>query len=67
MIGDYSVQMALYNSNQKKIYSNWYKVKNYIPVKKELNVSVPSCIGVKEENDPNSRKKNFNIQDLEIK
>lgn len=46
----YTVEFALYNSTQKKLYSRWYKANNTIDVATEDRVAVPSCNGIKEEN-----------------
>jgi hypothetical protein len=56
LIGNYTVEYALFNSAEKKLYSKWYKANNSIDVISEGRVSVPSCAGVKEENDSNSNR-----------
>jgi hypothetical protein len=67
LVGKYIVELALFNTQDKKIYSPFKKVSNYIEVKSEERVSVPSCIGIKEENNPLPSSQVPNIRDLEIK
>ena len=65
--GDYFVELALYNSKEKRLYSRFKRVGNSIEVDDEREVSVPSCVGVKEENKPLPNSKGPSIRDLEIK
>lgn len=65
--GIYQIDMALYNSKTKMRYSNWFPVQNYLAISGDRNVSVPSCLGIKEENTPLPESKMPSIKDLEIK
>jgi len=51
LLGTYSVEFALFNSKEKKLFSRWHKANNTINVITEDRVSIPSCAGIKEEND----------------
>jgi hypothetical protein len=51
LIGSYSIEYALFNSKEKKIFSKWYKANNKIEIASEGRVMVPSCAGVREEDD----------------
>jgi hypothetical protein len=48
--GLYGVEMALYSLKEKKLYSPFFKINNFIHIKKEETLALPSCIGVREEN-----------------
>lgn len=65
--GKYYVEIALMNSKEKRLYTPFKKVSNYIEVDDEQTVSIPSCVGVKEENTPLPSSKGPSIRDLEIK
>ena len=67
LIGEYYVEIALYNSKEKKSYSKFEKLANSISIESEKKISVPSCIGVKEENNPLPSSKTPSIRDFEIK
>lgn len=67
MKGKYIIEIALFNSKNRYIYTPFQKLSNYIDVKKEVTVSVPSCIGIKEENKPLPESRTPSIRDLEIK
>ena len=64
--GDYIVEYALYNSKTKQIYSDWKQAAGHIPVRREEQVSLPSCLGIKEEEKPLPESRRFKLQDLEI-
>ncbi|MAX65786.1 MAG: hypothetical protein QF441_00285 [Bacteriovoracaceae bacterium] len=65
--GKYIVDLALYNSESKQIYSDWLAGDGVLEITQEASVAVNSCIGVKEENQPLPESKMPSIQDLEIK
>lgn len=65
--GEYYVEIALFNSSKKRIYSTFEKVGNSIKISQEQVVTVPSCIGIKEERKPLPSSKEFSLKDLEIK
>lgn len=67
LIGDYIVEYALYNSQTKQLYSNWARVSGTVPITSEKNISLPSCLGIKEEDKPLPESRRFKLQDLEIK
>lgn len=67
MEGGYFVEYALYNSKSKQLYSKWKKVDGFIQVKKERSISIPSCIGIKEEENPLPNSKVPTLKDLEIR
>jgi hypothetical protein len=67
MIGDYTVDFALYDSKSKKRHSIWSKVKGHVLISKERKVTLPSCAGIKEENGPGRKtNRNYNIKNLQI-
>lgn len=66
LIGDFIIEYALYNSKTKQLYSNWARVAGHIKIRSEQNVSLPSCLGIKEENSPLPESRRFKLQDLEI-
>jgi len=64
--GRFHVQYALYNSKTKQIFSDWRQADGFAVVGSERAVSLPSCIGVKEEKKPLRKSKDFNLNDLKI-
>jgi hypothetical protein len=68
MIGDYGVEFALYDSKMKKRHSIWSKVQGYIQISKERKVTLSSCEGIKEENNPGAKSnRSYDIKSLQIK
>lgn len=67
LVGKYIVDLALYNSKTKRVYSSWYPINGVIDITREMASSVASCNGIKEENNPLPESKMPSIQDLEIK
>lgn len=67
LVGTYFVELALFNSKAKKLFSKFERVGNTIEINGEIKVSVPSCIGIKEEENPLPSSKGPSIRDLEIK
>lgn len=67
LMGKYIVEIALYNSKEKRIYTSFKKLSNTIEVSSEHRVSVPSCIGVKQELNPLPSTLTPSIRNLEIK
>lgn len=65
--GDYLVEVALFNSNSKRLFSNWYPLNQFISVSSEVNKRVKSCIGVKEELKPLPDSRAPRIEDLRIR
>lgn len=65
--GIYNVDIALYNSKSKMIFSNWHPIGGTLIVNSEVMVPVASCNGVREENVPLPQSKMPSIKDLEIK
>jgi len=51
LFGQYIVEYALFNKKEKKIFSKWYRANNIVEVQTEDRVILPSCSGIKEEND----------------
>jgi hypothetical protein len=68
MIGDYTVDFALYDSKSKKRHSIWSKVQGHVVISKERKVTLPSCAGVKEENGPGRSRdsRSYNRKNLQI-
>ena len=66
MLGDFIVEYALYNSKTKQLFSEWKKAYGHIPITREERVSLPSCLGIKEEEKPLPESRRFKLQDLEI-
>lgn len=64
--GAFQIKYALYNSKTKQIFSKWFQVDGRAVVKEERAVSLPSCLGVKEELKPLPESKGFNLRDLKI-
>lgn len=50
LLADFKIELALMNSKEKILYSKWLKIGNFIRVESEAEVSIPSCAGVKSEN-----------------
>ena len=67
LVGKYIVEIALYNSKEKRIYTPFKQLSNTIEISSEERVSVPSCIGIKEELNPLPSSRMPSIRDLEIK
>lgn len=65
--GEYLVEMALYSSSLRTTYSKWLPLLKKVIVEKEHNISVPSCIGIKEEEKSFSENSPLDIRKLEIK
>lgn len=65
--GEYFVEIALYSSKDKRLYTPFKRVSNKVKVEGEKKISIPSCVGVKEENRPLPSSKSPSIRDLEIK
>ena len=64
--GEYLIDVALYDARAKKRFSKWIPLENKLVVNSEEKVTVPSCIGVKEEYNPLRQSRQPNIKDLEI-
>lgn len=67
MLGEYHVDLALYNSKTKQRYSGWFPVGKEIKITEEIKRTVASCIGIKEENNPLPQSRPLDIRNLEIK
>lgn len=67
LIGVYHIDMALYSAKTKIIHSKWLPVKGALHITQETPVSVPSCLGIKEENTPLPESNMPSLRDLEIK
>lgn len=67
LIGNYVVDIALYNSKSKYRFSKWLPTNGIIRVTQEIPRSVASCLGVKEELVPLRESRIPDIRDLEIK
>lgn len=65
--GDYYLDFAFYNSSKKQIYSGWFPVDGKIKISQEIARTLPTCIGIKEENQPLPESRIPDIKDLEIK
>lgn len=65
--GIYQLDIALYNSKTKMRYGRWLPAKNGLVIERDKIISVPSCIGIKEEHRPLPQSKLPKIQDLEIR
>lgn len=65
--GDYFVEAALYSSSLRITYSKWFQLQNVLQINKEIEVSLPSCLGIKEEDKPLPESRLRDIRDLEIK
>ncbi len=65
--GKYFVEIALYSSKDKRLYTPFKRVSNTVEVDDEKTIPVPSCVGVKEEKNPLPSSKGPSIRDLEIK
>lgn len=66
MEGTYRIEVAFYNSSQKRLYSAWYGADQMILVKNESKVDVKSCRGIKEENNPLPSSRTPRLKDLQI-
>ena len=64
--GKFKVKYALYNSKTKQVFSKWTDVAGAISVTEERSISVPSCLGIKEELKPLPESRDFNLKDFEI-
>ncbi|MCO4754186.1 MAG: hypothetical protein KC478_06875 [Bacteriovoracaceae bacterium] len=67
MRGSYLVELALYNSKERRTYSDWIPEDGIVKVDSEVMVKVDSCIGVSEETSPSRSKRSPRIQDLQIR
>ena len=67
LVGKYMVDFALFNSETKRVYSNWFHGNGIINITQEISKVIASCNGVKEENNPLPESKMPSIKDLEIK
>jgi hypothetical protein len=65
--GKYVIDMAFYSTKNKQRFSKWHKVGKTLNIKREKKIAVPSCLGIKEENNPLPESRIPNIRDLEIK
>ncbi len=65
--GKYLIEVALYNSSEKRTFSSWTPIRAYPIVLKESERRVKSCIGVKEEDKPLPSSRQLRIQDLQIR
>ena len=65
--GAFHVDMALYNSKTKMMFSKWFPVDKTLLVSQETSVAVASCAGIKEENRPLPESKMPSIEDLQIR
>lgn len=66
LVGDYVVEIALYNQSQKQLFSKFYPLSNSINIAQEEEVAITSCNGIKEEVTPLQKSRELRIQDLEI-
>ncbi len=67
LLGKYFIDMALYNTKTKLLYSEWVPVDKTLIIRQEVARSVASCLGVVEEEHPLKESSMPNIRDLEIK
>lgn len=67
MSGKYLVEIGLFNSKEKKLFSNWTPLNSYIEVSGEGAKTVESCLGVKEESNPLPDSRAPRIEDLQIR
>jgi hypothetical protein len=65
--GKITADIAFYNSNTKKVYGDFVSSNNFISIGEEEKVSIPSCIGIKEEEVPLPESRSPGLRDLEIK
>lgn len=65
--GRVTAEIAFYNSNTKKVYGDFVSSNNFINIGEEEKVSIPSCIGIKEEDSPLPESRSPGLRDLEIK
>jgi hypothetical protein len=47
---DYTIELALMNAKDKILYSKWIQLNNIIRIESEVEISVPSCTGIRTEN-----------------
>jgi len=66
LTGNYKIEVALFNSNEKRIYSQWFSAQNSFIASREVQVDVPSCRGIKEENNPLPSSRAPRLEDLRI-
>jgi hypothetical protein len=66
MKADYKVEVALYNSTDMRLYSSWIPAINSITIVDEIMIDVPSCRGVKEEENPLPSSRAPRLEDLRI-
>lgn len=67
MLGDYQVDMALYNTKTKQRFSGWLPVGKEIRVNAERKKEVASCAGIKEEDNPLPQSQPLDIRNLELR
>lgn len=65
--GTYLIEIALFNSAEKRLYSSWMPLDEHIEVTQEVLKKVESCIGVKEEDKPLPSSRAPRIEDLQIR
>lgn len=66
LIGNYKIEVALFNSNERRIYSQWFSAENSFVASREVLIDVPSCRGIKEENNPLPSSRAPRLEDLRI-
>lgn len=66
MEGTYQIEVAFFNSSDKRLYSAWYGADQNILVKNEALISVASCRGIKEEDNPLPSSRAPRLEDLQI-
>lgn len=64
--GTYQFEVAFYNSSEKRLYSAWYGADYMVVVKAETLVDVPSCRGIKEEENPLPSSRTPRLEDLRL-
>lgn len=65
--GQYLIEIALYNSKEKRLYSDWTPLSGHIEVSREGAKRVQSCVGVKEELNPLPGSRAPRIEDLQMR
>lgn len=65
--GKITAEIAFYNSRTKKVYGDFVSSNNFINIGQEEKISIPSCIGIKEEEVPLPESRSPGLRDLEIK
>lgn len=67
LLGNYFFEVALFSTTTNTIYSKWLPGKNFVKINDEKTISVPTCIGIKEENTLPSSPSDLDIKKFEIK